>query len=191
MVDVVKAAQIAAYFLWKNFGQMPSWKLMLLMYFAEREFLLQHGERLTGGCMAAMRHGPVLLEIYDFIEFPSRNPGWSIWISGQANGKLSSPKIEDVDPQKPLEVFDDLSRAEVQILEAVFARYERLTHWESGDLMLMKKYAPEWDAPKGSTSPLSLRFILMSHGKNEQEANGIIRHIQEMDLVRDSLRALF
>lgn len=140
--------------------------------------------------MAAVRHGPILLEISDFIEFPARHPGWSIWISGQANGELSSPKIEEVDPQKPLEVFDELSLAEVQILEAVFARYEHLTDWESCDLMLMKRYAPEWDAPKGSTLPLTLRSILLSHGKSEQEANEIIGHIQEMDRIWDTLRAL-
>ena len=65
MFDIKKTTHVAAYFLWKRGGQMSTLKLMQLMYLAERSFLLEHGERLTGDTMVSMPKGPALSAVCD------------------------------------------------------------------------------------------------------------------------------
>ncbi len=140
--------------------------------------------------MLAMKHGPVLSETYDLFKFGSQYASWDAWIRGEANFELSFKKMKDVDPEHPLELFDELSRAETQILDAVFSKYGNLTRWEIRDLTHTKECCPEWNDPDGSALPINLRSILLNHGKTEKEADEIIRHVREIDSVQDSLKAL-
>ena len=65
MFDVRKATQVAAYFLWRRGGKMSYLKLMKLMYLAEKQFLLQHGERLTGDKMVSMNRWQLVRLLHD------------------------------------------------------------------------------------------------------------------------------
>lgn len=50
-----KAAQAAAFMLYKANGRLEVLKLMKLMYLAERESFLRFGEGLTGDALVSMR----------------------------------------------------------------------------------------------------------------------------------------
>lgn len=87
MFDLKKAAHVAAYLLWKRGGEMSSLKLMNLMYLAEKRFLLEHGERLTGDTMVSMPMGPVLSGVCDC--FMGGHEYWCAWVKNPGNYNLA------------------------------------------------------------------------------------------------------
>ena len=190
MFDVQKATQIAAYFIWRRGGRMSYLKLMKLMYLAEREFILKYGERLTGDRLISMRHGPVLSETYDLFKVGCQSSEWDKWIAGDKNFELSFKKMDQVNPSDPLDLFDCLSNAEVEIFDQIYEKYGHLTRWQLRDLTHTKECCPEWSDPEDSVIPISIKAILTMHGKTEEESDSILEHIREMDNVQASLKAL-
>ncbi|MBS1343943.1 MAG: SocA family protein, partial [Sutterella sp.] len=87
MFDIRKATHVAAYLLWKRGRRMSSLKLMKMMYIAEKQFLLQYGERLTGDKMVSMPYGPVLSATYDC--FMGDREYWDSWIINPGNYDLA------------------------------------------------------------------------------------------------------
>ena len=115
MFDIRKATHVAAYLLWKRGRRMSSLKLMKMMYIAEKQFLLQYGERLTGDKMVSMPYGPVLSATYDC--FMGDREYWDSWIINPGNYDLALNSSVKVDPADPLDTFDELSVAEKTVLE--------------------------------------------------------------------------
>lgn len=165
-------------------------KLMKLMYLSERDFLVRYGESLTGDRLVSMKHGPVLSETYDLFKLGEQSPEWNEWIAGESNFELSFKKMNEVDKSDPLDLFDCLSRAEVEIFDEVFEKYGHLDRWQLRDLTHTKECCPEWSDPNGSVIPISTESLLMAHGKTEEESEKIIKHLREMEVVKESLRAL-
>lgn len=190
MFDAQKATQVAAYFLWKRGGRMAYLKLLKLMYLAERECLLRYDERLTGDEMFSLKFGPVLSKTYDLFKQEDPNSEWAKWISREPNYEFSFKKGKEVNPSDPLELFDCLSKAEISLLNEVFAKYGNLTRWQIRDATHEKNCCPEWTDPHGSALPISLKHLLTAHGKSDKVSDKIIRHVREMDSVHESLRAL-
>ncbi|MDO4936747.1 MAG: hypothetical protein Q4E62_02410 [Sutterellaceae bacterium] len=60
MYQPKKAAEVAAYLLSKAGGTMSNLKLMRLMYWADRAYLLEHHSLLTGDLYIQMHSGPLL-----------------------------------------------------------------------------------------------------------------------------------
>ena len=52
-----KAAQVAAFFIYKAGGTIDALKLSSLMYLSERESLARYGEPLTGDSLVSMEDG--------------------------------------------------------------------------------------------------------------------------------------
>ncbi len=190
MFDVQKATQIAAYFLWKRGGRMSYLKLMKLMYLAEREYLLRYGERLTGDRMVSLKHGPVLSETYDLFKFGDQSSEWDNWIAGESNFELSFKKASEVNPSAPLDLFDDLSKIDIELFDEIYDKFGRMTRWQLRDLTHSKECCPEWSDPHDSMLPMNLKDILMIHGKTEEDAEKIIQHLYEIDSVQESLKSL-
>src|SRR5437773_97003 len=82
MFDELKAAQVAAFFLFKSAGQINVLKLTKLMYLAERESYKRYGEPLTGDRLVSMDHGPVLSRTLNYTNgtVESSEDGWDSWI---------------------------------------------------------------------------------------------------------------
>ena len=101
MFDIRKATHVAAYLLWKRGRRMSSLKLMKMMYIAEKQFLLQYGERLTGDKMVSMPYGPVLSATYDC--FMGDREYWDSWIINPGNYDLAlNSSIKQVWRLKPV-----------------------------------------------------------------------------------------
>ena len=58
-----KAIELAARLLWLAGTSVSAFSLLLLLYLAERAFLLRHAERFTGSSAEALPDGPMLTDV--------------------------------------------------------------------------------------------------------------------------------
>src|SRR3989338_1272755 len=102
-----KAAEMAAFFIYKSNGSIHVLKLTKLMYLSERESFSQYGEPLTGDRPFSMDNGPILTATLDLMNglVPSAPGGWEDWISDRANHMLYLKK--EINPDKDLQQLSD------------------------------------------------------------------------------------
>ena len=121
-----KVAQTAAFLLEKRGGAMSHLKLMKLLYLADREAMNRYGISISGDHMVAMPHGPVLSMTLDYMDggIESSPGGWEEWISDKENHEVSL--------RKPIArgALDELSIAEIEVLEAVWNQFGKMDRWE-------------------------------------------------------------
>ena len=98
MYNERRAAEAAAYLLYRAGGTLPVLKLMKLLYLAERLSLQRHGEPLTGDRLVSMPHGPVLSITYTLIGggIKSCKGGWDSWVSDRTGHNLTLRKSKSV-----------------------------------------------------------------------------------------------
>ena len=170
------AAQVAAYFLWKAKQPVKYIKIMKLMYFSEREYLLSHGSRLTGDELFSLPYGPVLSNTLDKLHVIDWDPYWSKWIECKGGNMISLKKGDCT-----IKSFDHLSDAAIKILNRVYEKYGDLDAFSLVDLTHKSEYCPEWQDPGKSRLPLKIEDILRNHGRNEQETAAIMKSLREQD----------
>ena len=188
MFDVRKATQVAAYLLWRRGGRMSYLKLMKMMYLAEKQFLLTYGERMTGDKMVSMPLGPVLSSVYDC--FLGGNEYWDSWIVNPGNYDLAIKSSVQVNRNDPLDTFDELSQADKAVLDSVFENFWNKNRWDLVNLLHDPKYCPEWENPQGSSYPIHAGSLLMKNGKTKEEADAILKKIEEEDSLCDATKGL-
>ncbi|AVI66961.1 hypothetical protein CKQ84_14305 [Shewanella sp. WE21] len=155
MFSEIKVAQMSAFILHLNGQKMSYLKLIKILYLAEREAVSRWGDSMSGDNFVSMPHGPVLSLTYNLITGGSRmeSDGWNKFISGCANYEVSSnltnPDRDD---------WDELSDAELAIIESIFNKFKHLTRWELVDYT--HDNCKEWIDPKGSSAPISLEKII-------------------------------
>ena len=96
-------------------------RLLKLLYIADRELLAETGRPITGDRVVAMKHGPVLSQVYDTIK------GQSAWSSEWAEFVRTEHK--DIEKRKPIG-RNNLTRGEVVKLQEISLRYEEDSVWE-------------------------------------------------------------
>jgi hypothetical protein len=69
---------------------------------------------------------------------------------------------------------DELSEAEVEVLEEIFKSFGRMSRWE---LVNLAHKLPEWKDPDGSAIAISYRDILEAQGISEDEVAAIEEEI--------------
>jgi len=159
-----KAAQAAARLLNARGGTMHYLKLLKLLYLADRKALLELGRPISYDRYVSMPHGPVLSRTYDLMvaEPDPEQPTYWRQIISEPRGYTVS-LLGDA-PR------DQLSRAEEQILDQVFAEFGRRNRWQLRDYM---HQLPEYRDPQGSTLPIEIRDILLSQGVSPEDATAI------------------
>jgi len=81
LFDEQRTAQAAAFFLHKAEGRMPLFKLMKLLYLAERESYRRYGEPISGDQLVSTPHGPALSLTLDMMNGGGdAQDGWNHWI---------------------------------------------------------------------------------------------------------------
>ena len=147
-----KAAQAAAYFLFRSGKPLSVLKLMKLMYLAERRSFAKFGEPMMGDLLVSMDHGPVLSRTYNHMNGNrhSVEKGWEHWIADRAGHDLAlrHPKALR-SPEKDL---DQLSDADLSVLEDVWKKFGRMNQWKLRDYT--HEHCPEWKDPEGSMIPM-------------------------------------
>ena len=147
-----KAAQAAAYFLFRADGPLSVLKLTKLLYLAERRSFEKFGEPMTGDRLVSMPHGPVLSCTYNHMngELPSVEGGWDFWIADRAEHDLALRDPNSL--RSPEQDLLELSDADVGILSDIWDQFGGMDQWELRDYT--HDHCPEWKDPEGSMVPM-------------------------------------
>lgn len=159
-------------------------KLLKLLYLAERDAMAKWGDSISGDRFVSMPHGPVLSQTYDLIKGHCQNESpWQQAIQDEANYEVSLKDGIQFDD------LDELSRAEIRILESVYERFGHMQRFELVDYT--HDYCPEWENPNGGSFPIKPESILRAVGKSEEETQRLLdKHREESALegIRATLR---
>jgi hypothetical protein len=121
--------------------------------------------------------GPSLSQIDDLITVGSLTESiWSAHISA-LQGNLEVHLLRDTS-------FGELSEAEKELIESVFAHFGNEDHWE---LIRHSQTLPEWDDPQGTKIPLEYTDILRAGGKSESEINAVTSELESLAAVITAL----
>ncbi len=160
-----KAVQAACVLLDVEGGRMSYFRLLKLLYIADRQSMKETGFPVTYSHASALRHGPISEEIYDLIK-GSRTDAKK-WSAHVRTHGYQVRVISDADPGR-----GKLSRYEVRKLRDVAELHEAI-----GDLDLAEithgfpeviKYRPKSEDSTAS-NPIPLGDILDEVGKTEQK----------------------
>jgi len=139
-------------------------KLIKLLYLADRAALLRWGRPVTTDRYVSMDKGPVVSQILN-LATEDPDPGqphfWNEHISEPGNYEVAVKK----DPGR-----DEISDAEIAILEDVFREHGKKSRWE---LVKFTHKLPEWKDPQGGSIPIEIRDILRLEGKTELEVRAV------------------
>jgi len=118
-----KAAQAAAYCLFRSGGPLSIQKLMKLLYLAERRSFETFGEPMIGDQLVAMPLGPVLSRTYNHMngELRSVEGGWESWISDRADYEVALLDANSI--KSPADDLIALSDADLVVLEDTWGQF--------------------------------------------------------------------
>lgn len=176
MFNERRVAQIAAFFTKAEGGRIAIIKLIKLMYLADRESLDRYGEPLTFDEMFSLRHGPILSRTLDLIKGTedSSPGGWDDWMADREN-----KEVEVKDANFDNEQLDELSNADIDVLDVVWKKFGHMNKWALRDYT--HSNCPEWKDPSSSRFPLPYSDVLRALGKSEQQIEHTQREIQSRD----------
>jgi uncharacterized phage-associated protein len=180
--DEKRAAQIAAYFLQKANGGMPLLKLMKLMYLADRRSIQLHGHPITFDRMVSMDHGPVLSTTLNLANgsIETGPDGWDAWISDRSGHNIA------LNHQFTRDDLDDLSNADLAVLDDVWETVGHLNKWQIRDYT--HQNCPEWRDPHGSSIAISMEDILTAVGQSEMNATQQAVALRDLARIEGKLR---
>lgn len=179
-----KAAQVAAFFIFKAGGQLEILKLMKLMYLAERESLKRFGESITGDAFVSMPHGPVLSITLNHINHfvsSAQNDGWDSWIADRANNMLALKDASMVRDERDLGA---LSRADLTVLNDIWREFGHFSAWALRE-KTHNGLCPEWSDPKGSSRPIPMLKLLEELGHSKKTALAILENMREQTHINE------
>ena len=151
-----RTLQASACLLWFDGNRMAYVRLLKLLYIADREWLAETGESITGDCACAMECGPVLLNLHDLIMGTGTNAGiWDAHILREGHAVVLV-----ADPGR-----GELSKGIVNKLSEVIERYRQLSDWELSERThefqeWIKHYSSE-----GGRTPIPWQDILEAQGQ--------------------------
>jgi uncharacterized phage-associated protein len=160
MVRILKLSQMAAYFLRRaDGGSMNHFKLMKLMYLADRRSFETDRLSISDDKYCSMKRGPVLekaLALFHGWADPKEQDQWNSWISKKENGRLRLIRdVKDGD-------FNMLTNQELEIMGKV---HDCFGSWDWLDLVEYSHSLKEWENPgekadKRDSKPLPVDKIL-------------------------------
>ncbi len=183
MFSEKRVAQMAAYLLNKSGGHMAYIKLLKLLYLAERQAMAKWGESISGDRFVSMPYGPVLSQTYALIQgHAGLQSFWNDLIQDESNYEVSlkNPINDDT--------FDELSTAELELLNDTFQQYGYMTKFQI--VNYTHDNCPEWQDPNGSSYPIKPEAIFRAMGKTEDQIQEMLKNYheqQELDRIRASL----
>jgi len=159
--DEIKATEAAAFLLSRSDQTMNYMKLIKLLYLADREALIRWGRPISTDRYVSMKHGPVLSNVLDLINFGSSSEKAGSWSS-----MISNPSDNDVSLVREIseEDFEELSIAERKLLDEICREYGALDEWTLVDRL---HDVGEWRDPHGTSVPISFSEILRAGGRSE------------------------
>lgn len=174
LFDDKKAAQAAAYFLYKAGGRLPVLKLMKLMYLAERKSYEMFGYPITGDSMVSMDHGPVLSITYNNVNGMTANQhAWDDLIADRDGNDVA---LRDPSTIRSDEDLRELSDSDVHALSLIWSEFGHMTKYEIRDYT--HEDLPEWQNPNGSSYPIKVEKLLDVLGFDEDYKQNVMTDLQ-------------
>lgn len=165
--DPRKAAQTIAYLTIKN-GRNPLnvVKAVKLVYLADRESVRRSGFPIQDEPRVSMKHGPVNSFTYDLIKGEGDHDqalcGWSDHLKDCANHRIGL-----ADRNLEIEDLDELSDAEVAVLNTVWDKFGAMDQWQLVDWTHQPENVPEWEDPGITSTIIPLERIIRALGIND------------------------
>lgn len=173
--NIRKAAQVAAFFASKSGGAINVLKLAKLVYLADREFLKKYDLPILFDKLVSMPHGPVNSMTYNYVNgYEEERDGWSKFVNDRSGYRLGLAR-----PDISVDDLDELSEAELDVLEAVWGQFGQMLPFQLRDYT--HEHCPEWEDPHGSSNPIPYQRVLKFLGKE---------HSVEIESEIESLRSL-
>lgn len=149
-------------------------KLMKLLYLADRESIKRYGLPITGDEYYSLPHGPVLSKTLDLANgsAESSQDGWDCWISDKENHEVAVRREVSRDS------LDELTNAEIEVLDCVWKQFGHMTRWEIRDYTHNKQHVPEWEDPKGSASPIPLSRVMRAVGRSPEQIQNDLEEVR-------------
>ena len=184
--DPRKAAQTIAYFSMKNGGKpLHVVRAVKLVYLADRESTARSGFPIQDETRVSMRHGPVNSSTYSFIngEYDPTTCGWSDFLSDRSNHRvgLSRPDLSEDD-------LDELSEAEIQVLDLVWEQFGPMNTWALRDWTHDSDNIPEWEDPGNSSFEIPLERMM--HSLAIEEANAQAETVKSLGYAKHLVKSL-
>lgn len=171
MFSESRVAEMAAFFLSRLGGREKYLKIMKLLYLAEREAMAKWGDSISGDNFVSMTHGPVLSQTYDLIKGSSDGGAWDRLIKDEADYMISLRDPIDLDD------LDDLSPAEIAILQSIFDQFGHMGQYQLRDLT--HDMCEEWQDPNGSSMPIPVERIFAAMGKTGKQIEQLVKRNAE------------
>jgi uncharacterized phage-associated protein len=157
-----RTLQASAYLLRLDGKRMGSLRLLKLLYIADREWLAETGESITGDRACAMKYGPVLSSVYDLIKGNGSKAGvWDdhVHTEGYAVALVADPGR------------GELSKGIVQKLAEVTERYRDIDDWELSERTHeFREWMAHYNHGVASPIPIPWEDILLAQDKPEMIA---------------------
>ncbi len=172
-----KAAQTIVYFALKNNAEpLDKIKAVKLVYLADRESIARFGFPIQDEQHVSMKHGPVNSNTYSYMNGEHQN-GWQELLKARENHQIglanSDVAVDDL---------DELSDADLQVLDAVWERFGAMGTWVIRDWTHDQKNVPEWEDPNGSSFPIPMSRIMSFLGiENADQQVETIADFNEID----------
>ena len=167
MVSVATVAQMAARFIDQSPDKaIRKMKLQKLLYLADRASMEKYGYPISDDRHYCMPHGPCLSETLNLMRGISTSDVWDLWIWGAATSderELSLTQAGNLNRDS----FDELSDADIEILDYVWETFGNFTDSEIRDVT---HKLPEYTDPDGSSEFLPLREIFSAIGYDKESA---------------------
>ena len=176
--DEHKAAQAASVLLGRDGGSMPYIKLIKLLYFADREALIETGSPITGDRFVSMKYGPVLSRVLNLIKDanPAEDSVWHSYVSRRHYDAVLVRAAES----------DRISEYDEGVLRGIFDSYGNLKEW---DVVTRTHALPEWTNPGGSSISIEPEDILYYAGYSVSEVRVVADQAAAVHAFRTSLAA--
>ncbi len=147
-----------------------------MVYLADRESVSRYGFPIQDEPHYSMPHGPVNSTTYRHINGeipPAHAEGWSEFLTDRRDHRVGLAD-QDIDPDD----LDELSDADIAVLDSVWDRFGHMTEWQLVDWTHDPHNVPEWEDPNGSSQLIPLRRMM--------DALGIENSADQEQAVRES-----
>ncbi len=176
----IKTTQASVLLLQMAGGKMNYMKLIKLLYLIDREALINWGRSLTGDTYFAMKHGPVLSNVLDTINYGKDPTDDSYWYE-----YITKPSEYIIKLTGHLPGQDKLSKREIELIKEIFNKFNEFNEWDLVEIC--HEILPEWKDPGETSELIQVDKILEKEKKSPDEIKEIEEEVANLKYVEKIL----
>ncbi len=178
--QAAKAAQTAAYFAMRESGrEISKLKLAKLLYLTERESIETRGRPMFYDEYYSIKDGPICTNALNGVDGVWTPPAEkAIWAENVVKKNTKTIAAAHQDPEK----LDELSRSDIKILDAIWARFGWMTPSQIRNWT--HENCPEYEEVPAGRLPISYQQICEAVGhKNAAELEEHVREHRSLEAI--------